>query len=88
MLLKTPLRQWLAEAPFTLAMSSGFFGFFAHAGVVSGGAVLRVPERASLRAVAIEGLPRLGPFRLDRAWEARVLVRALAGGLQKSWRQI
>ena len=33
--LKTPLRQWLAEEPFTLAMSSGFFGFFAHAGVVS-----------------------------------------------------
>ena len=30
-----PLRHWLAEAPFTLAMSSGFFGFFAHAGVVS-----------------------------------------------------
>ena len=24
--LNTPLRQWLAEAPFTLAMSSGFFG--------------------------------------------------------------
>ena len=30
----TPLRQWLLKAPFTLAMSSGFFGFFAHAGVV------------------------------------------------------
>ena len=29
------LRDWLAEAPFTLAMSSGFFGFFAHAGVVA-----------------------------------------------------
>jgi NTE family protein len=29
------LRAWLAEAPFTLALSSGFFGFFAHAGVVS-----------------------------------------------------
>ncbi|MEY4582635.1 MAG: hypothetical protein RL701_7338 [Pseudomonadota bacterium] len=28
------LREWLAEAPFTLAMSSGFFGFYAHAGVV------------------------------------------------------
>ena len=33
--LNPPLRQWLAAAPFTLAMSSGFFGFFAHAGVVS-----------------------------------------------------
>jgi NTE family protein len=29
------LREWLAERPFTLAMSSGFFGFFAHAGVIS-----------------------------------------------------
>jgi NTE family protein len=29
------LRDWLAAAPFTLAMSSGFFGFFAHAGVLS-----------------------------------------------------
>ena len=29
------LRQWLSEAPFTLSMSSGFFGFFAHAGVLS-----------------------------------------------------
>jgi NTE family protein len=29
------LREWLREAPFALGMSSGFFGFFAHAGVVS-----------------------------------------------------
>ena len=29
------LREWLASAPFTLAMSSGFFGFFAHAGAMS-----------------------------------------------------
>jgi NTE family protein len=29
------LREWLSEKPFTLAMSSGFFGFFAHAGVMS-----------------------------------------------------
>jgi NTE family protein len=28
------LREWLAAGPYTLAMSSGFFGFFAHAGVV------------------------------------------------------
>jgi NTE family protein len=33
--LKLTLREWLAEAPFTLALSSGFFGFFAHAGVVA-----------------------------------------------------
>ncbi len=29
------LREWLREAPFALGLSSGFFGFFAHAGVVS-----------------------------------------------------
>jgi NTE family protein len=29
------LREWLKEAPFALAMSSGFFGFFAHAGVLA-----------------------------------------------------
>lgn len=29
------LAAWLSEAPFTLAMSSGYFAFFAHAGVLS-----------------------------------------------------
>jgi NTE family protein len=29
------LRDWLAERPFALAMSSGFFGFFAHTGVLT-----------------------------------------------------
>jgi NTE family protein len=29
------LHDWLAQAPFTLGMSSGFFGFFAHAGVLA-----------------------------------------------------
>jgi NTE family protein len=28
------LHDWLAEAPFTLTMSSGFFGFFAHCGML------------------------------------------------------
>ncbi|MDX1803557.1 MAG: patatin-like phospholipase family protein [Alcanivorax sp.] len=28
------LAEWLAERPFTLALSSGFFGFFAHLGVL------------------------------------------------------
>ena len=31
----TTLRHWLLEQPTTLAMSSGFFGFFAHLGVVT-----------------------------------------------------
>jgi NTE family protein len=29
------LREWLSEGPFTLTLSSGFFGFFAHAGVLT-----------------------------------------------------
>lgn len=29
------LRDWLREAPFALTMSSGFFGFFAHTGVLT-----------------------------------------------------
>ena len=29
------LRTWLSQAPYSLCLSSGFFGFFAHAGVVS-----------------------------------------------------
>lgn len=33
---ETPtLRAWLNEAPFTLTLSSGFFGFYAHCGVLS-----------------------------------------------------
>jgi NTE family protein len=40
---------------------------------------LRVPSRPSLRAVAIEGIPRLGPFRLERAAEA---VRIAADGVR------
>ena len=28
------LAEWLADRPFTLAMSSGFFGFFAHFGTL------------------------------------------------------
>lgn len=29
------LREWLRDRPFTLALSSGFFGFFAHTGLVT-----------------------------------------------------
>jgi NTE family protein len=43
------LRAWLAEAPFTLGLSSGFFGFFAHAGVVS------VLEEEGLRPARVVG---------------------------------
>jgi NTE family protein len=43
------LRAWLSEGPFTLGLSSGFFGFFAHAGVVS------VLEAEGLRPTRIVG---------------------------------
>ncbi len=43
------LRDWLSGAPFTLGLSSGFFGFFAHAGVVS------VLEEEGLRPARIVG---------------------------------
>ena len=32
---ESSLRTWLSKAPFSLGMSSGFFGFFAHTGVLS-----------------------------------------------------
>jgi len=32
---RVTLRAWLAKGPFTLAMSSGFFSFFAHGGVLT-----------------------------------------------------
>jgi NTE family protein len=35
-----------------------------------GSPALRIPERPGLRAVALDGIPRLGPFRLERAREA------------------
>ncbi len=43
------LREWLAAEPYTLAMSSGFFGFFAHGGMLS------VLEDEGLLPAAITG---------------------------------
>lgn len=43
------LRDWLRDGDFTLALSSGFFGFFAHAGV------LGVLEEAGLLPAALSG---------------------------------
>ena len=41
--------DWLAESPFTLMLSAGFFGFFAHTGV------LRALEERSLRPARVIG---------------------------------
>ena len=43
------LGSWLAERPFHLAMSSGFFSFFAHSGVLS------ALEEAGLRPASVSG---------------------------------
>ncbi|MGE0321954.1 MAG: patatin-like phospholipase family protein [Polyangiaceae bacterium] len=43
------LGEWLSREPFALTMSSGFFGFFAHAGV------LRALEHAELTPRAVSG---------------------------------
>ena len=47
--MSTTLHDHLAQRPFALAMSSGFFGFFAHAGV------LRALDEASLRPTRLSG---------------------------------
>lgn len=42
------LSEWLAQGPFTLSLSAGFFGFFAHAGSLSAlGAAGHVPARVA-----------------------------------------
>lgn len=46
---KPTLREWLSESPFSMTMSAGFFGFFAHAGVMT------VLEDAGLLPVRISG---------------------------------
>ncbi|HET6344503.1 MAG TPA: patatin-like phospholipase family protein, partial [Myxococcota bacterium] len=45
----TSRAEWLAEGPFTLALSAGFFGFYAHAGV------LRALGEAGLRPARLVG---------------------------------
>jgi NTE family protein len=46
---QTTLGDWLSQEPFGLAMSSGFFGFFAHTGV------LLALEEAGLQPVRLSG---------------------------------
>lgn len=43
------LAEWLSKAPFSLALSSGFFGFFAHAGF------MRALDDAGLKPARITG---------------------------------
>lgn len=67
------LREWLAAGPYTLAMSSGFFGFFAHAGV------LRALEEEGLLPAAVAG-SSAGAL-VTGSWAAGVSARTLADEL-------
>jgi NTE family protein len=87
------LRAWIEEGPFTLAMSSGFFSFFAHTGML--GELLatgRAPEAvAGSSAGALVGgawaagvEPEtfgdvLGRLARDDFWDPRVGLGLLAG---------
>lgn len=89
------LREWLRERPFALGLSSGFFGFFAHTGLVT---VLEdeglLPARlagssagglvAGLWASGVDG-PRLHDelhaLRREHFWDPRPGLGLLRGGL-------
>lgn len=67
------LGDWLRERPFALAMSSGFFGFFAHTGLVS------VLEEERLLPTRITG-SSAGAL-VGGAWASGLLPRQLADTL-------
>jgi NTE family protein len=69
------LGDWLAAAPFSLTMSSGFFGFFAHTGVV-----LALEERGLLPA-RISG-SSAGAL-VGGLWAAGLRAEAIADELQR-----
>jgi NTE family protein len=69
------LREWLSSGPFTLAMSSGLFGFYAHTGVACALAAAGFkPARASGSSAGA---------MVTAAWAAGVEPRALADRLLK-----
>lgn len=89
------LREWLREGPFSLAMSSGFFGFFAHCGVMTvleDEGLLPVRLTGSSAGALVAGswaagldAPELAKelMRLERAhfWDPRPGLGLLAGKL-------
>lgn len=66
--------DWLAEAPFTLVLSAGFFGFFAHTGL------LLALEQAGLRPRRVVGTSA-GAIA-GGAWASGVPARELAQRLE------
>lgn len=73
------LREWLEEAPFALGMSSGFFGFFAHCGV------LTVLEEEALLPARVSG-SSAGAL-VTGAWAAGLSASGLADELLRLRRE-
>jgi NTE family protein len=89
----TTLAAWLAEGPYTLVMSSGFFAFFAHTGMLgaltaaapppahlagsSAGALVAGASAAGLTPAALAA--RLGSLRRQDFWDPAPGVGLLAG---------
>lgn len=98
------LGDWLASEPFTLVMSSGFFGFFAHAGLVAAlyEAGLRPARVAGSSAGALVGgmlagglMPadmadNLNGLQRDEFWDPAVGPGLLAGRKfrRRLWRDV
>jgi len=92
------LRAWLAEAPFSVTMSSGFFGFFAHTGVMtaledagllpqrisgsSAGALVGGLWAAGASATTIRD--ELSRLRREDFWDMKLGPGLLAGKLFRS----
>jgi NTE family protein len=91
----TTLREWLSEAPFSLALSAGFFGFFAHAGFVSAleedglapDAVTGASAGALVGGLWASGTPaarieaELRPLRREHFWDPAPGFGLLRGAL-------
>ncbi len=89
------VRDWLAESPFALTLSAGFFGFFAHAGFVaaleeaglapsfvtgaSAGALVGGLWASGTSAARIEA--ELRPLRREHFWDPAPGLGLLRGAL-------
>ncbi|MBI5524740.1 MAG: patatin-like phospholipase family protein [Deltaproteobacteria bacterium] len=71
--LEITLREWLGAGPFALGLSSGFFGFFAHAGLIS------ALEKEGLFPARVAG-SSAGAL-VGTLWTARLSARAISDRL-------
>jgi|APGre2960657505_1045072.scaffolds.fasta_scaffold145333_2 hypothetical protein len=76
------LAEWLAAAPFTLAMASSYFGFFAHAGMLqvrrAFALLARLCAQASPQALAEAGLR---PAKVCGSSSGSIIAALYSGGL-------